>query len=158
VHERLRLHQQDFVWVLVQLGYLRLEPLLKTAGARTLRQGVEHGKTDVVPGAGITAAGIAQANNNTLHGLWSSGRTDCQSVPRSAPAGYSASASSAAFLPITSGSALAASVGAAASGSASAAFTCTTTASSSAIDLTPGGKTRSRTWMTPPSCNSLTFT
>ena len=67
VHERLRLDEEDFLPVLVQLGHLGLEPPLEAAGVRTRRQGIDHVETDVVPRPLVAAARIAQTDDDLHH-------------------------------------------------------------------------------------------
>src|SRR5262249_39258075 len=114
VHVGLGLDQQNLRAVLDQFGDLGLETTLKAACVRTLGEQIDDGKADVVPGAVILSARIAQSHD------------DLESVHRSDY--FFSSASSSPFgRPMTSGSACAAA--GAASGSASGAMICTTIAS-----------------------------
>src|SRR5262249_11253221 len=51
VHEGLGLDQQDPAGILLKLGHLSLETILKPASAGACRQVVDHLETNVVPGS-----------------------------------------------------------------------------------------------------------
>src|SRR5262249_21389385 len=64
VHEGLGLDQEDLLAVLEQFGNLGLEAALEPAGVGARGQQVNDGKADVVPGAVVAAARVAQADDD----------------------------------------------------------------------------------------------
>ena len=69
IHKGFRLDQQEGLAAVVQLGHLGLEPTAEPRGV--LGQQVDDVEADVVPGARVLRAGVAEADDD-LHGCqWS---------------------------------------------------------------------------------------
>ena len=68
IHEGLRLLQEDFLGIVVKLGHLRIEAVLEAAHAGPGRQRIDHGVTDIVAGAFVAFARVAQTDHQ-LHGI-----------------------------------------------------------------------------------------